>query len=217
MQSEIVASDSIRWRGAVQFRRRRSEGSAAHRVTADSRHRKAEEGMTMMSDGKKMKDPVCEMWVAPDENAVSYQGMHFAFCSQQCKERFLANPHLYIGLPGEPAPKQSGQQVVKRRRLRLGEPLPDADAQQLSKRLHAMMGVYAVDIKADELTITYDLLQATVEQIEAVLQQAGARLGAGWGERLRRAFVHYLEETEVQSLEVRPGAHSHGGGHHHHD
>jgi len=171
----------------------------------------------MLSEGGKVKDPVCEMWVAPDQNTVNYQGMHFAFCSQQCKERFLANPHLYIGLPGEPAPKQAGQKVVKRRRLRLDEPLSDADAQRLTERLHAMMGVYRVEIKADQLIITYDLLQATAEQIEAVLQQAGAHLGAGWGERLRRAFVHYLEETEVETLEVRPGPHAHGGGHHHHD
>lgn len=171
----------------------------------------------MMSDGKKMKDPVCEMWVAPEQNAVNYRGLHFAFCSQQCKERFLANPRLYIGLPGDPAPKQAGQEVVKRRRLRLDEPLPDVDAQRLIEQVHAMMGVYAVEIEADQLIITYDLLQATAEQIEAVLQQAGARLGAGWGERLRRAFVHYLEETEADSLEVRSGPHVHGGGHHHHD
>ena len=78
-----------------------------------------------------------------------------------------------------------------------------------------MMGVYAVVIKAEELTITYDLFQATAEQIEAVLQEARAHLGTGWAEKLRRAFVHYLEEDEVASLEVRSGPHAHGGGHHH--
>lgn len=163
---------------------------------------------------EKVKDPVCQMLVAPDQNAINYQGMDFAFCSQQCKDRFLANPHLYIGVPGERAPKQEGQEVLKRRRLRLETPLSDADAQLVAEQLRAMMGVYAVDIAADGLTITYDLLQATAEQIEATLQQAGARLGGGWGERLRRAFVHYLEETEVASREVQPGAHGHGGHHH---
>jgi YHS domain-containing protein len=169
----------------------------------------------MLRDVKKVKDPVCEMWVAPEQNAVTYQRMHFAFCSPQCKQRFLANPHLYIGRPGEPAPKQSGHAVVKRRRLRLDEPLAHADAQQLTERLRAMMGVSVVEIKARDLSITYDLLQATAEQIEAVLQEAGARLGTGWAERLRRAFVHYLEETEVESLEVRPDPHAHDGNHHH--
>lgn len=163
---------------------------------------------------EKVKDPVCQMLVAPDQYAINYQGMDFAFCSQQCQDRFLANPHLYIGVPGEPAPKQEGQEVVKRRRLRLETPLSDADAQQITEQLLAMMGVYSVAIDADELTITYDLLQGTAEQIEATLQQAGARLGGGWGERLRRAFVHYLEETEVASREVQPGPPGHGGHHH---
>ena len=108
----------------------------------------------MMREVKKVKDPVCEMWVAPERNAVNYQGMHFAFCSQQCKERFLANPHLYIGLPGEPAPKQTGDAVVKRRRLRLDEPLSHADAEQLTERLRAMMGISAVEIRAEDVTIT---------------------------------------------------------------
>lgn len=163
---------------------------------------------------EKVKDPVCQMLVAPDQNAINYQGMDFAFCSPQCKERFLANPHLYIGVPGEQAPKQAGEEVIKRRRLHLDRPLSKADAQQVTEQLRAMMGVYAVDIAADELTITYDLLQATAAQIEATLQRAGASLGEGWGERLRRAFVHYLEETEVASREVQPGSHGHGGHHH---
>jgi len=162
-----------------------------------------------------VKDPVCQMWVPPGQYAVQYRGLDYAFCSQQCKDRFLANPHLYVGVPGQEAPKQAGQEVIKRRRLRLDLPLSDSAAQQVVEHLLAMMGVYAVDVDGVHLTITYDLLQATAEQIEAALQQVGARLGGGLGERLRRAFIHYLEETEVASLEARSGAHGHGGGHHH--
>jgi YHS domain-containing protein len=169
----------------------------------------------MGTGSEKVKDPVCQMLVSPDQNAIHYEGMDFAFCSLQCRERFLANPHLYIGVPGEPAPKQAGQEVIKRRHLRLDQPLSESAAQHIREQLRAMMGVYAVEIAGDELTITYDLLQATAEQIEATLQQAGARLGGGWGEKLRRAFVHYMEETEVASREVRAGPHGHGGHHHH--
>jgi YHS domain-containing protein len=177
-------------------------------------HQMREEGTRMKTGGEKVKDPVCQMWVAPDQNAIRFQDMNFAFCSRQCKQRFLANPHLYVGVPREQAPKQAGQEVIKRRNLRLETPLSGADAQQVREHLLAMMGVYSVHIDANELVITYDLLQATAEQIEATLQQAGARLGEGWGERLRRAFVHYLEETEVASREVQPGPHGHGGHHH---
>ncbi len=163
---------------------------------------------------KKLKDPVCKMLVAPDQHAINYQGMDFVFCSLQCKERFLANPHLYIGVPGEQAPKQAGEDIIKRRRLRLDQPLSASAVQQVTEQLRAMMGVYTVDIDANELTITNDLLQATAEQVESTLQHAGARLGDGWGERLRRAFVHYLEESEVASREVQPDPHGHGGHHH---
>lgn len=164
---------------------------------------------------EKVKDPVCQMLVSPDQNTINYQGMDFAFCSPQCKERFLANPHLYIGVPGEKAPKQAGEVVVKRRRMCLEEPLSATAAKQVTAHLLAMMGVYSVEIAGEGLTITYDLLQATAAQIEAALQQAGAHLGGGWGERLHRAFVHYLEETEVANRELQPGSHGHGG--HHHD
>ena len=52
----------------------------------------------------------------------------------------------------------------------------------------------------------------TAKQIERELERIAAELGTGQGDRLRRAFVHYLERTEVENLEVRPRP---GGGHHH--
>lgn len=168
----------------------------------------------MVPERGKVKDPVCLMQVDPEQFAVEYQGMHFAFCSQQCQERFLANPHAYIGTPVEKAPKQEGRRVIKRRRMRLAEPLSDAAARQVTEDLAGMMGVHSVEAQGRELHITYDLLQATAAQLEAALVQAGVHLGEGWGDRLRRAFVHYLEETEVQNLEVRGGG-GRGGPHCH--
>lgn len=55
---------------------------------------------------EKARDPVCDMWVDPGSHAVNYLGIRYVFCSRQCYERFLANPHVYVGLPGKPAPKQ---------------------------------------------------------------------------------------------------------------
>ena len=52
--------------------------------------------------------------------------------------------------------------------------------------------------------MTYDCCKATAEQIEAVLAEAGARLGNGWAERLRRGFVHYTEECEIGQPQVGP-------------
>ncbi len=157
------------------------------------------------------RDPVCGMQVAQDQHAITYQQMIFAFCSSQCKERFLANPHLYIGHPGHKAPAQGGSTVLKHRRLKLDEPLPDDLAQRVIAHINEMMGIGHIEIKGDTIDIQYDLLQVTEAQIESALAEVGATLDHSWSERLRRAFVHYFEETEISGLEVSPGA----GGHHH--
>lgn len=158
-----------------------------------------------------LRDPVCGMLVAPDQHAITHQQMHFAFCSTQCKERFLANPHLYIGHPGNKAPAQEGRTVMKHRQLKLDKPLPDDLAQRVTTSIKEMMGIENIEVKGDTIDIRYDLLQVTEAQIEAALAEVGTTLGHRWSERLRRAFVQYFEETQISSLEVPPGA----GGHHH--
>lgn len=167
----------------------------------------------MKSKQDKVKDPVCGMWVEPAAHALEYMGMHLAFCSLQCKERFQANPHLYIGQPGQKAPKQAGAKVIKRRRFQLTEPLTDEMARRVAENIQSMMGIQAITIDVDTIEISYDLLQATASQIEDRLEAIGTELGKGWGQRLRRAFTHYLEEAEVDSLERAPSSYH---GHHHH-
>lgn len=158
-----------------------------------------------------VKDPVCGMEVAPTQFETIFEGLRYAFCSEQCRQRFAANPHLYIGVPGEKAPTQKGEEVFKRRRFQLDAPLAPQDAATLTDELGAMMGVKAVEIQDDNMvTLTYDLLQATAEQLEAKMVEVGAKLGEGWAERLRRGFVHYMEECETGNLEVHP---HHGHGH----
>ncbi|MDT3706232.1 MAG: YHS domain-containing protein [Thiobacillus sp.] len=160
-----------------------------------------------------VKDPVCGMEVAPAQFETIYEGLHYAFCSEQCRQRFAANPHLYVGVPGEKAPGQKGVELLKRRRFQLDAPLDAPDSAVLTEALGAMMGVKAVEIgDGNTVAITYDLIQATADQLEAKMAEVGARLGEGWAERLRRGFVHYMEETEVGNLEVHPH-HGHGHGH----
>ncbi len=155
------------------------------------------------------KDVVCGMQVESGKNQVVYLGLPYSFCSRQCQERFQANPHLYVGLPGKKAPKQAGLSVIKQRRLRLAQPLSPSQAGMLSDELRSMMGIQSVSAEGDSVVIEYDLLQATAEQVEEKLAEIGVQLGEGLGERLRRAFVHYEEECEVGNLEVRPDKHAH--------
>lgn len=153
------------------------------------------------------KDVVCGMQVASDKYQLEYLGVPYSFCSKQCQERFQANPHLYVGMPGQKAPKQEGVSVIKQRRLRLAQPLSPTQARTLSDALQEMMGIQTVSVEGDSIVIAYDLLQATAEQIEERLAEIGVHLGEGWMERLRRAFVHYIEECEMGSMEVHKDRH----------
>ena len=150
--------------------------------------------------------------MAVDEHAptIEHQGLRFAFCSDQCQERFQANPHLYIGRPGHPAPAQQGHRVIKERTLELDRPLTAEQAAALTAALREMMGIHEVEAGGTCVRIRYDLLQATTEQIENRIAAIGENLKQGLGASLRRAFIHYLEETELANLEAT------GGGHHHH-
>ena len=157
-------------------------------------------------------DVVCGMELNLNDISLDYQGSHYAFCSEQCLERFKLNPHLYIGYPGSEAPKHAGVKVLKKRTLKISEPLPPEVVDQFIEYIESMMGIYSIEINVTRITIVYDLLQATESQIEAKITDAGVVLGDDLMEKIRRAFVHYMEETEVESLEARPG--SRGGYHH---
>lgn len=149
-----------------------------------------------------VKDYVCHMQVPSTSFATEYAGGHYAFCSAQCKERFLANPHLYIGFPGHKAPAQEGKKVIKRRRLLLSAPLDATQAEQVKRALLEMMGIHEILIEGDKIEIQYDLIQVTAEQIADRLALIGAGLGGGWIDRLKLAFINNLEEIEINSLEV---------------
>ena len=149
-----------------------------------------------------IKDYVCHMQVPSTSFATEYAGCHYAFCSAQCKERFLANPHLYIGFPGRKAPAQEGKQVIKCRRLLLSEPLDATQAKQVKQALLEMMGIDEICIEGYKIEIQYDLMQVTAEQIADKLALIGANLGGGWIDRLKLAFINNLEEIEINSLEV---------------
>lgn len=172
---------------------------------------------------KTVKDPVCEMMVGAGDNEVVLGGLHYAFCSQQCRERFIARPGLYIGARHRPAPKERGVKLMRQRRVAIGEPLMDEQIAALVAALRRMMGV--VDVRylqcssgpgdspealhgapqpgseAGEFEITYDLLEATVAQLERQIAEVGGRLRDGFGQKLRRDFIYYIEECELADIE----------------
>ncbi|MCG6936730.1 MAG: YHS domain-containing protein [Gammaproteobacteria bacterium] len=151
-----------------------------------------------------LKDPVCGMEVKSDNFMIDYLGIRYVFCSAQCLERFQSNPHLYIGYPGSEAPKHTGNEILKNRTLRLSGSLLAEVKKIVIESIQSMMGVHYVAIEGNRIEITYDLLQATEEQIEKSITAAGAVPGNNLIDRIKRAFVQSMEETEVISLEARP-------------
>lgn len=155
----------------------------------------------------KEKDPVCGMTIEDSKIETTYAGIHYAFCSKQCLDRFEANPHLYIGYPGHKAPKQKGVQVIKQRTFKLEQTLLPTDAKVLARELYEMMGIRKIHIDGMDIEVTYDLVEATAEQIEDRMVKIGIKLGGEWPQRLRRELIHLFEETEVSSMEELPSKH----------
>lgn len=148
------------------------------------------------------KDSMCGMQIVSHEYVMKYLDYSYAFCSAQCRDRFVANPHLYTGLPEQKAPKQEGLILLKSRLLHVAESLPQSQSDSLTEALQGMMGTKSVRVNGDEIRVSYDLMQATAEQIGTKMEEIGMKLGEGWSQRLRRALVNYEEELEVGSLEV---------------
>jgi len=143
------------------------------------------------------KDPVCGMEVKPHQNEIVYLGVRYAFCSELCQKQFLKDPHLYIAPLVREVHEQQGMAVVKSRRMHLDSSLSPEQAQSLVLALQQIRGVTQVAAQAKRLEISYDSLQTTAEQIESKLTEVGNRIGGGWAELLRQAFIHYEEECQI--------------------
>ncbi|MFV2060085.1 MAG: YHS domain-containing protein [Gammaproteobacteria bacterium] len=166
-----------------------------------------------MPDIKTVRDYVCLMDVNPGDFSYEFQDRTFSFCSQQCRDRFETNPHLYIGSAGKSTQKQRGENIIKQRILKLDEEISDKDSSDIIKSLKAMMGIKDVSIKSNIISITYDLLEVTTQQIENTLENSGKTLGTSFANKLKLAFIHYHEETQLDNLEYDNTSQGHQ--HHH--
>jgi YHS domain-containing protein len=147
------------------------------------------------------RDPVCGMDVRIDASTYSskWQGLEFHFCSAQCQERFIATPSLYTA----PGGLRNCVPIVKRRRLHFVAPTQDA-LRAACGRLLGMMGVATAIPGPDDLTVEYDLRQATFTQVEAVVAGAGLILRGGL-HRWRRSVWKFIEGNEIEN-EAHPSS-----------
>ena len=140
--------------------------------------------------------PICGMVVVSGSYVKEYDKMYFYFCSEQCQDNFSMRPNLYIKrLPGHPLPRR-----LKQRTLHLAEPLGSENSALITAHLQKLMGIQHIVIDGYKLQLKYDLLQVTEVQIEQSLSEIGVQLGEDWFDRLRRAWVHELENNELDNL-----------------
>jgi len=141
--------------------------------------------------------PVCDMIGEFNAHTMKHNKKTLHFCSEQCKETFVAHPMLYLG-------KADLAKDIKQRTLHMAKRLDAETAKQIRSCLTAMMGIKEVAIDGEKVHITYDLLQVTEKVIEKALTDAELPLSKGWLERLHRAWVQGNEETELDNLVAKP-------------
>ncbi len=141
--------------------------------------------------------PVCGMDAGGSTICAEHLSIEYHFCTAQCRENFLARPKLYTA--GQSA-GGSGRKVVKRRSFTLDSPVDLVHREHLIGVLELLMGIQHVNIDQRKISIDYNLIEITASQIEQALENAGATLGSGWSERLKRGWVHYTEENELDHL-----------------
>ena len=144
---------------------------------------------------------MCHMTIINRSLLLNYLGVDYYFCSTQCLERFKSHPHLFVGDPqhGRSA-KQKNQVALKKRCIRLREAIGEQLKTDLKTSLESLMGVQRVGIADQELYVTYDLLQVSLEDIEQTIEQEAGRLREGIVEQMKRGLIHYSEECELDNL-----------------
>ena len=149
--------------------------------------------------------PVCHMTEINRSLLFNYQGVDHYFCSSQCLERIKEHPHLFVGDPKHgSSPKQKGQTVWKKRRIGFARPVSDELKAVLEQSLLSLMGVETLVFEKACLCVTYDLLRVPLGQIEMTIEQTAANFRSGVVERVKRGFIHYSEEFELDNL-AHPG------------
>ena len=131
----------------------------------------------------------------------NFEGVNYFFCSSQCMNRFKAHPHLYVGTPqlGKSV-KQRHEVVLKKRRIYLNEKIDDALEKALVESLQALMGVKEVSFNMQELFVSYDLLEVSLDVIEKNIEASAAKLRKTLLDTIKRELIHYSEDCELENL-----------------
>jgi YHS domain-containing protein len=146
--------------------------------------------------------PVCSMTKLDKSTLMSFRGVEYLFCSAQCQDRFREHPNLYVGDPRHGrSEKQKGTSEYKVRRIVLNNKLEKVEQRKLNQKLSELMGVVAVNIGSNEIKVKYDLIQIDLSKVEEVIISEISQTDTKITNSIRRAYIHYIEECEIENLE----------------
>ena len=152
--------------------------------------------------------PVCQMASVKYDLWRSYHGIKFWFCSQQCLDRFIAHPGLYVGNPKTGlAEKKKGRVEIKSHRIVFSKSLNEKEMAKLTEDLHQMMGIKALKFSQGDMLVNYDLMEVSLADVEAQIFLSLGEFDAPLVERVKRGWIHYTEECELENL-ARPSKES---------
>lgn len=145
--------------------------------------------------------PVCNMVDVDKALTYCFQGVEHYFCSRQCQDRFKEHPHLFVGDPQHGlSAKQKGEVFIKTRKLRLSIDISDELKSQLVNDISTLMGVEHLSFNEENILVTYDLLQVSLEDIENAIVTSAGNLDGAITEKIKRGFIHYSEDCELDNI-----------------
>lgn len=93
------------------------------------------------------------------------------------------------------------QEIWKRRRIRITPPGTEEWKEELHRRLTATAGVRACRIREPGIVeLEYNLRAVRFEQLADLLSSSGCGLHPGPWERIKRRFIRYTEQNELEHL-----------------
>ncbi len=88
----------------------------------------------------------------------------------------------------------------KKRNLNLELPNNNESASLLVQALNSLMGVTEAKINQGQLEIEYDLVEVSLEEIEAFIKSTGIHIEQSWLDKIHDSFIHYNEEGQLGNL-----------------
>jgi len=98
-------------------------------------------------------------------------------------------------------------ETIKCHHIRYSEAPSDGSHPEWEARIGEVPGVdgVCVDPEKREVFVEYDLLRCCEEAIESRMEKMGFVLETGFLQRVKRGWIHYTEENELDALRAKEG------------